>query len=1208
MSGSTCSKKAATDNAEPKPLSNEEDGSNFAKWVAVLNRVLCVAFNSELSVNDLPLLLENRSSQENIVISHFINATLPPDFSLCIGIIPSRGTEKEFFDAIKARCCQGNCFQKLQVVRDLLNFLVENGASQNKPNTTIILALCKIFAIFKKLGVDAEKLKDLLAQATCHAPASLDWVAFDQLVMSAILAKGEDKPLSTFVGQVILNKLQRENKNPQHALPFVYCISEPQECPAPSPRPRSPYFARPIALASNVQHPPEHLVDKFGGSCFHCGHTGHWQADCPHTKGVANPNPRLALPGPSQALQIASCSLFPARNINGNMCCSLNSSITISQTTTLKIPVKHGFMIVQDVPFSAKILGTILSVGRLCRAGVIPFFNALLLLLLFCNVLVTTTFLNDCWWIDVVSGEETSSPHMFEMNPVSLPQMTNLSLREWHEQLGHACDKVVISFLKQHVPTFNIKSWQTFYCPVCAKSKSTHQLAKACTHIPKEKPLDLLGPFKEDAQGLQYLLTIRDHVFTYSIIYPHKSWLDVPTAILDAIKQLQVRTGLTSKALRTNNSREFTSAVFADSLAKLGVTFCPTRECSIHNRIPNSWCPKSSPHQELFGWAPSITMLYPHGADAIVHIPVVHQWGKLAPRAIDCKLLKPLMMGSWLLWDQKINKMLQSASVISPHFQPSRQAAMPTKGCLTHIMNTMVLGKVPTEQYFEEENHTVSSLPLVKDVKIPSHLGQALSGPHCNQWRTACMTELNRMAARDVWDVVRPGVDCAETYAPTASLMSLRLMLVASVLNGWQVASFDVSGTYLHSPVDECILVEPPTFFLPELRGKVLSLKKALYGMRQVGRFWWKFLSGILQWLGFVAMEVDQSLYIFHSERAVIAIWIHVNNGVVTLNSLVAISNFKVALISQLDIKWSNQLDQIVGLECVFGKGEVAITQWRLTDSILEAYPRNIVAHESPLPVLPVGVPMSKALPLDVTPFRSVISLLAYLVSGSRPDLAFVVNYLACHSIGPTPAHWDLLDHVGDAPILWGSKWQSIVALSTCAAEYITLSNSTQHLVQVINQLGQLVSKFDKTIFCDNQAMVQVLLDNKLYKQMRYLDQAFFFVNDMVRKHGIKIIWVKTDNMLADALTKRLSGPTLLQALPFLGDKKLSPLETFSPFRARTIPSGPGNRENLGLKKLLLAARLAFGSSRVWQLLMSWLASVGCTLWVIAQVSRNFSE
>ncbi|MBW0501224.1 hypothetical protein O181_040939 [Austropuccinia psidii MF-1] len=255
------------------------------------------------------------------------------------------------------------------------------------------------------------------------------------------------------------------------------------------------------------------------------------------------------------------------------------------------------------------------------------------------------------------------------------------------------------------------------------------------------------------------------------------------------------------------------------------------------------------------------------------------------------------------------------------------------------------------------------------------------------------------------------------------------------------------------------------------------------------------------------------------------------------------------------------------------------MTQKHLTEGILEAYSRRLIQRNAPLPVLSVGGMTTTAKTLDPTPFRSVIGLLPYLVSGTRPDLAFGVNYLACHSIAPTTEHWELLDHVvgyllktrdwglrlcpgnlslnlwsdagwggnlersqkgfiiklGEAPILWASKRQSVVALSTCAAEYVGLSESTQHFVQAINQLTQLTGHFDKSIFCNNQAAVQVAINNKSRKRMRYLDHAFFFVNDTIRKHGIKVMWVKTVDIQADALTKRLSGPTIRHSLPFLG-------------------------------------------------------------------------
>ncbi|MBW0469387.1 hypothetical protein O181_009102 [Austropuccinia psidii MF-1] len=333
---------------------------------------------------------------------------------------------------------------------------------------------------------------------------------------------------------------------------------------------------------------------------------------------------------------------------------------------------------------------------------------------------------------------------------------------------------------------------------------------------------------------------------------------------------------------------------------------------------------------------------------------------------------------------------------------------VPTILDIARPCNTLSLGKVPTERLFAAENQAIDSLTLAKDVGIPDHLGQALSGLHCEKWRLACIAELGQMAARDFWEVVgkkpgmktishqwvfdlkqnahnsikrfkarfvacgnrqRPGVYCTKTYAPTASLMSLRLVLATATLKNWQVASFDVSGTYLNSPVEETVLVDPPRNFLPELKGKVLHLKKALYGMRQAGRCWWKFLSGILGRMGLVAMEVNQSLYIFQNKNTIVAIWVHVDDSVIVSNSPDRVANFKSALCTKLDIKWSNKLQQTVGLKCVVGEGQVTITQWRLTDSILDAYPRPVLRRDSPLPMLPVaGLSLDEAT-LDPTPF-----------------------------------------------------------------------------------------------------------------------------------------------------------------------------------------------------------------------------------------------
>ncbi|MBW0464058.1 hypothetical protein O181_003773 [Austropuccinia psidii MF-1] len=147
----------------------------------------------------------------------------------------------------------------------MVNLLVENGSGMPKTNTQLILSLRRTFVLFKQLEVEADELEGLIAQAACHTPPTLDQVAFDQLVTVAILAKNEDKPSPTFVGQVILNVLSKVEDFARNSSPFVYHMANSTQIISPLPT------ATPSS--SMVRRPPENLVNKFGAACFHCGQT-----------------------------------------------------------------------------------------------------------------------------------------------------------------------------------------------------------------------------------------------------------------------------------------------------------------------------------------------------------------------------------------------------------------------------------------------------------------------------------------------------------------------------------------------------------------------------------------------------------------------------------------------------------------------------------------------------------------------------------------------------------------------------------------------------------------------------------------------------------------------------------------------------------------------------------------------------------------------
>ena len=74
-----------------------------------------------------------------------------------------------------------------------------------------------------------------------------------------------------------------------------------------------------------------------------------------------------------------------------------------------------------------------------------------------------------------------------------------------------------------------------------------------------------------------------------------------------------------------------------------------------------------------------------------------------------------------------------------------------------------------------------------------------------------------------------------ETYASTPSHLSLRILLILSLVNHWDVVTADISSAFLQAPIPEgeLVLVKPP----PELEQNpdvLWKLRKALYGLKDL--------------------------------------------------------------------------------------------------------------------------------------------------------------------------------------------------------------------------------------------------------------------------------------------------------------------------------------------------------------------------------------
>lgn len=88
------------------------------------------------------------------------------------------------------------------------------------------------------------------------------------------------------------------------------------------------------------------------------------------------------------------------------------------------------------------------------------------------------------------------------------------------------------------------------------------------------------------------------------------------------------------------------------------------------------------------------------------------------------------------------------------------------------------------------------------------------------------------------------GVDFNETFAPIARLESIRVLLSVACHLGFKLYQMDVKSAFLNGILQEKVYVEQPKAFQdPHHPHHVFKLKKALCGLKQAFRAWYKHLT-----------------------------------------------------------------------------------------------------------------------------------------------------------------------------------------------------------------------------------------------------------------------------------------------------------------------------------------------------------------------------
>ena len=128
---------------------------------------------------------------------------------------------------------------------------------------------------------------------------------------------------------------------------------------------------------------------------------------------------------------------------------------------------------------------------------------------------------------------------------------------------------------------------------------------------------------------------------------------------------------------------------------------------------------------------------------------------------------------------------------------------------------------------------------------------------------------------------------------------------------------------------------------------------------------------------------------------------------------------------------------------------------------------------------------------------------------------------------------------LNNSVILWSSKKQSCVVLSTMEAEYVACSTATQDAVWLRSFLQYL--EIVKTalepviIFCDNNAALTVIKDLKYHGNTKHIKKRYHYIKDVITEMDVILKHIFTSNMMADLLTKPIVRDVFVKHVRSLG-------------------------------------------------------------------------
>ncbi|KAJ4728947.1 Retrovirus-related Pol polyprotein from transposon TNT 1-94 [Melia azedarach] len=408
------------------------------------------------------------------------------------------------------------------------------------------------------------------------------------------------------------------------------------------------------------------------------------------------------------------------------------------------------------------------------------------------------------------------------------------------------------------------------------------------------------------------------------------------------------------------------------------------------------------------------------------------------------------------------------------------------------------------------------------------------------------------------------GIDYGDTFAPVARLDTIKLLIALAAQNRWKIFHLDIKSAFLNGSLEG--------FKVNGEEDKVYKLHKALYGLKQAPSAWYNRIDEFLCASGFRRSYNDATLYIKTSASAdTLIISMYVDDLLIIGSRIDDVNDFKQQLYQKFEMTDLGEMKFFLGLQVHQTAEGIFVSQQAYVINMLKKFRmQHCKPTSTPLIVNQKLTKFDGDTKADAFRYRSLVGSLLYL-SATRPDIMFATSLLSRFMQNPSQVHFgagrrvlrylkgthdfgiwfkpeaelNLFGYVnsdwagcindgkstsgyafsvGSGMFSWCSKKQDVVAQSTAEAEFIAAAAGANQCIWLRKMLIDL--GFEQInaspIFCDSKSAIAIAKNPVQHGKIKHMKVKFHFLREAERDQEVCLIHCKSEEQVADILTKAL--------------------------------------------------------------------------------------